>query len=134
MKFEEVLPALRTGKKVTSRLTRAINCKYMYYLSTKESFYTDTGFEVLLLPQHFMKIDDWEIFDEKKPRKVKLRYLTPEQYKKRDAKNCKCGSIECRDCLFRRVECDTCHENVWYLHKELYSNEFLNQELEIEEE
>ena len=132
MKFEEILPVLREGKKVTSRLTRAINCKYMYYLFSKESFYTDTGFEVLLLPQHFMKIDDWEIFDEKKPKKVKLRYLTPEQCKKWEVKNC--GHIECRDCIFRSVECDIYSDDVWYLNKNLYSDEFLNQEVEIEED
>lgn len=134
MKFEAILPALREGKKITSKSLR--DCGYLYIYYTDKSIFADSG-EFVHLPDGVLDVqivegDDWEIFDEKKPRKVKLRYLTPEQYKKWDVKNC--GRTGCRDCLFRRVECDTCHENVWYLHKDLFSDKFLDQEIEIEED
>ena len=84
MKFEEVLPALREGKKVTSTLVEGINCKYMYYSPEDGQFYTDKGSQIYLFSDEFMTIDDWEIVKEiKKPKKVikvKLRDVTPEQY------------------------------------------------------
>lgn len=135
MKFEEVLSAFREGKKITSKQLRDYGYLYIYY--DNKSIFSDSG-EFVHLPDGLLDVqivegDDWEIFDETKPRKIKLRYLTPKQYKKWDAENCKCGRIECRNCLFSRVECDTYHENVWYLHKDLFSDKFLDQEVEVED-
>ena len=102
MKFEEVLPALRAGKKVTSTLVDGINCKYMYYSPEDGKFYTDKGSQMYLFSDEFMKIDDWEIFKEKK--KVKLRDLTEEQYRKWQDKNCE--KYDCSKCPFRCVDCN----------------------------
>ena len=131
MKFEEILPALRAGKKVTSY---SINCDYIYYSSENGELYTDEGHTMVLLPEHFIKLDDWEIVKEKK--KVKLRDLTKEQYEEWVEQNCiwMCDD-GCRGCPFKRVKCDNRRmvDDVWYLNKNLYSDKFLNREIEIEE-
>ena len=134
MKFEEILPALRAGKKVTSSLVHAFNCDYMYYSSENGELYTDKGFTMVLLPEHFIKLDDWEIVKEKK--KVKLRDLTKTQYEEWVEQNCiwMCDD-GCRGCPFRKVKCDSRYmvDDVRYLNKNLYSDKFLNKEIEIEE-
>ena len=127
MKFEEVIPALREGKKVTSTLVDGVNCKYMYYSPEDGKFYTDKGSQMYLFSDEFMKIDDWEIIKETK--KVKLRDLTEEQYRKWQHKNC--GKYDCLKCPFR---CIDCNKPFWMSCKEMYSDKFLDQEVEIEEE
>ena len=134
MKFEEILPALREGKKVTSSLVDGINCKYMYYSPEDAEFYTEKGSHVYLFSNEFMTVDDWEIIKEKK--KVKLRDLTEEQCNKWIKNNCPKYDDYCHGCPFQKVKCHN-HEGVkdaWYLNKDLYSDKFLDQEIEIEEE
>lgn len=126
MKFEEILSALRAGKKVTSTLVDGANCKYMYYSPEDGKFYTDKGSQIYLFSDEFMKIDDWEIVEEKK--KVKLKDLTPEQFGKWRIYNCK--KYDCLDCPFRCVDCN---KTFWLSCKDMYSDKFLDQEVEIEE-
>lgn len=38
----------------------------------------------------------------------------------------------CTDCIFYNVMCNTKSDQCWVKHKNLYSNEFLDQELEID--
>ena len=128
MKFEEVLPALREGKKIRRNFWREDTYFYKNHLGTiifkngsEDTYYYDLSC--------LLNSNDWEIVKESK--KVKLRDLTMEQYKKWVAENC--GLTECRDCLFRKVECDTYSEDVWHLNKDLYSDKFLDQEVEIYE-
>lgn len=64
-------------------------------------------------------------------KKVSLRDLTLEQYKEIINNNCK--GTRCNNCIFRNVICYVTGENCWVNHKELYSDKFLDQELEIEE-
>ena len=134
MKFEEVLPVLREGKKVTSTLVDGVNCKYMYYSPEDGEFYTEKGHKMYLFPNEFMTIDDWEIVEEKK--KVKLRDLTREQYK--TFIDNRCGNqivgIGCVDCPFYHISCLYGKDNkCWIDNKDLYSDKFLDQEIEIEE-
>ena len=127
MKFEEVLPALREGKKVTSTLINGINCEYMYYSPEDGEFYTEKGSRVYLFSNEFMTINDWEIVEE--PKKIKLRDLTEKEFQ--NWKNEKCEA-DCEHCIFENVGCAEWKNNCWVRNKNLYSNKFLNQEIEIE--
>jgi len=62
--------------------------------------------------------------------KFKLRDMTIEDMKVFDEKVC--GNIHCSECIFSKVICN--NDNCWVRHKELYSDEFLNQEIEIKDE
>lgn len=73
--------------------------------------------------------DDWEIVKEKK--KVKLRDLTEKQYREYEKD---CEKRICAKCPFHDVECDLKYDNCWFKHKDLFSDKFLDQEIEIEEE
>ena len=73
---------------------------------------------------------DWEIVRESK--KVKLRDLTEEQYNKWIKNNCSKYDDSCYGCPFQKVKCFI--NDAWYLNKDLYSDKFLDQEIEIEEE
>lgn len=66
----------------------------------------------------------------KLPRKKKLRDLTPEEYKKWYDKNCGACGGSCCDCLFNCTAC-LCGKYCWVNHKDLYSDKFLDQEVEI---
>ena len=65
-------------------------------------------------------------------RKKKLRDLTLEEYKQWAKKNCKI-SKECCECPFYAVQCQWHKVVCWANHKELYSDKFLDQEIEVEE-
>lgn len=62
-------------------------------------------------------------------KKIKLRDLTEEQYWKYNKKGC---YTTCDKCMFRLVNCTNRDENCWIYHKDLYSDKFLDQEIEIE--
>ena len=66
----------------------------------------------------------------KEPKKKKLRDLTPEEWSK--WKNEKCPHIDCKECIFSNVMCSKIKE-CWIKHKYLYSDKFLDQEIEVEE-
>lgn len=66
----------------------------------------------------------------KEPKKKRLRDITPEEWDKWLNKNCG----DCSECIFRKVMCaDSCYKDSWIHHKDVYSDEFLNQEIEVEE-
>ena len=144
MKFEEVLPALRKGKKIRRKCM-----PYGYYIRLEgkviKGFLPDSigikythehllSMQMALLTEAMrfgLLADDWEIVKEKK--KVKLRDLTPEQFEKWRMNNC-CAN--CKDyvfdkviCIDRGIKCNDC----WIKNKDLYSDKFLDQEIEIEE-
>lgn len=58
--------------------------------------------------------------------KKKIRDLTSEEYGKWELKNC--IGIDCRDCPFKYVNCEC---EMWVNHKDMYSNKFLDQEVDI---
>lgn len=70
--------------------------------------------------------------------KKKLKDLTPEEYKNWRTKYC-IGDISsgshstCDDCPLTSVICNGIDKKIWVNNKDLYSDKFLNQEIEIEE-
>ena len=134
MKLEEVLPALRTGKKIR----RNSWCKDTYiYINSYGKFETQSGrhFEIILDGLYDLEHNNREIAKETK--KVKLRDMCGVQFEEWAKKNCtKLAEDYCDNCPFQKVQCynDDRVNNIWYLNKGLYSDEFLNQEIEIEED
>lgn len=59
--------------------------------------------------------------------KIKLRDMTIEDMKVFDEKVC--SETRCSECIFSKVSCN--NDNCWVRHKELYSDEFLNQEIDL---
>lgn len=127
MRFEEVLPALREGKKITNSIIKNRGFEYLYYFN-KTIFCGGGGGYWTLTDREIVDRDDWEIV--KEPKKVKLRDLTEEQFERYcDATR---GRI-CSECVFRYVNCEICTSGCWIKHKDLYSDKFLDQEVEIDE-
>lgn len=62
--------------------------------------------------------------------KKKLRDLTEEEFYDWGMKNCL--HISCDICPFKMVECNLYNKNSWFNNKDLYSDKFLNQEVEID--
>lgn len=59
----------------------------------------------------------------------KLRDVTPEEFNEW-CKGCKAG--KCLKCLFRYIICDMYKDTNWSYHKDLYSDKFLDQTIEVE--
>lgn len=132
MKFEEVLPALKEGKKIGRK-----KWNKGYYYETTYKY----GNNVIVDNYGKAKEDwedilatDWEIVEKKK--KVKLRDLTWEQYIKWVDNNCLEYNNYCDTCPFQKVKCekDGGQNSLWINNKDLYSDKFLDQEIEIEED
>lgn len=125
MKFEEALPALREGKEirrkswVDKRRYSFEGGKFIYYSNEPEIYFKQFMEEDILLA------DDWEIV-----KRVKLRDLTEEQLERYCDNN---YGRKCEKCIFRNVNCAACTSGCWIKHKDLYSDKFLDQEIEIEE-
>lgn len=66
-------------------------------------------------------------------KKIKLRDLTEEQYRK-FRRSGYCDTTRCSNCVFRNVNCPSVDNVCWIHHKDLYSDKFLDQEIEIEVE
>lgn len=67
----------------------------------------------------------------KEPKKKKLMDLTAEEYEKWREKNCTITFKSCTKCPFKSVVCFPAANNLWLNHKEIYSDKFLNQEIEV---
>ena len=125
MKFEEVLPALREGKQIKHNDSYDTFTMDLNWITDKRGnkFYgTIWNVEMRVLID-----DNWEIVEEKK--KVKLRDLTEEQYKKWFKENC--IYMNCKTCPFCRAVCSL-GNFCWVRNKDLYTDKFLDQEIEIE--
>lgn len=61
--------------------------------------------------------------------KKKLRDLTKEEYREYLDTHCEWG--KCSGCIFQNVTCGYDNKRGWFENKDLYTNEFLNQEIEI---
>ena len=134
MKFEKILLALREGKKIRRKDIIWQNYYGFLFISeTENKIFSDNADNCdYKITKEDLNANDWEIVEEKK--KVKLRDLTADQYRKWKNKNC--TKYDCsKDCPFQKVKCYcSCKINdVWYLNKDLYSDKFLNQEIEVEE-
>lgn len=136
MRFEEVLLALREGKKIRRNNPSWLNSMHYIFLGRDiygapkiRLKYLEGGPETYIICSSDLKADDWEIVKETK--KVKLRDLTPEQMQK--WKDTNCISNKCNDCVFKKGNC------VYLAYclikdKSIFSDKFLDQEIEIEEE
>ena len=63
---------------------------------------------------------------------IKLRDLTPEQWDNWVDNNCNL-KVDCENCPIYRANCDSSEdENCWINNKDIYSDKFLDQEIEIE--
>ena len=62
--------------------------------------------------------------------KKKIRDLTLEEYKK----FCIKYNDVCEKCPFRLVVCCITSNNLWINHKDIYSDKFLDQEIEVLED
>ena len=127
MKFEEVLPALREGKKITCSIIKNSGCHYIYYFDG--TIFCDSGGGCLYLTDKaIIEIDDWEIVEE--PKKVKLRDLTQEQLGKWKERNCE--GNKCKDCVFNQNKVNCIYvAYCWIKDKSVFSDKFLDQEVEI---
>lgn len=68
----------------------------------------------------------------KMKREIKLRELTKEQWDNWIENNCNL-KMDCKNCPIYNTYCDSSEdENCWINHKDIYSDKFLNQEVEIE--
>ena len=122
MKFEEVLPALREGKKIRRKSRK----REEYFFAKKDGSVLDEHGYNAMLYVYGLLADDWEIIKNKK--KVKLRDLTKEQYKTFLDKRCgnRMEWVNCFDCPFYRVSCLYDKDNkCWIDNKDLYSDKFL---------
>ena len=67
-----------------------------------------------------------------KENKKKLRDLSPEEWDKWRDKNCR--FTRCENCIFNSASClESESKYSWIHHKDLYSDKFLDQEIEVEE-
>lgn len=71
---------------------------------------------------------EWQIV--KLPKKKKLRDWTIDDLKKWTNVNCK---GVCDDCPFTNVHCNDNAKRFWMNHKDLFSDKFLDQEVEVPE-
>lgn len=77
-------------------------------------------YQIIKLPKESNKI------------KKKLRDLTPEEWDNWQVKNC--DHIDCNKCVFTNVVCyRSLEKNSWINNKDIYSDKFLDQEIEVEE-
>ena len=81
--------------------------------------------ELLVYPEHIVKL-------QKLPKKKKLRNFTPEDYKRWRCTNCSRAILSCEECIFDCVNCDNNSKKCWVNNKDLYSDKFLDQEIEVE--
>lgn len=126
MKFEEALPALREGKKI--RLKEWKEIEYIYKPENENDIRAE-DYKAVNLSWGNLFSDDWEIVEE--PKKVKLRDMTEKEFQNWKSEKCE---ADCEHCIFENVEC-TCIEwknSCWVSNKNLYSDKFLDQEIEIE--
>ena len=134
MKFEEVLPALREGKKIRRKdIVWRNYYGFLFISETENKIFSDNvdNYDYKIIKEDLLA-EDWEIVKEKK--KVKLRDIGSETLVKNIAKWF-CAKYSCAGCplYFVRINKNvTCND--WAKYKDLYSDKFLNQEIEIEEE
>lgn len=132
MRFEEVLPALREGKKVRRKSWNKRN----YIVVKKDNLIVDENDYAIPFCIDDFSADDWEIVEEKK--KVKLRDLTEEEFKKWFKNDC-CRKNEdekksdCFGCIYHNVVCNLDLLMCWAEHKDMFDDRFLDQEVEIDE-
>ena len=128
MKFEEIVSALREGKKIRRKdIVWQNYYGFLFVIENKNKIFSNSaGNDDYKLTKEDLKDDNWEIVKETK--KIKIRDMTESQYLKFRKKYC--GYETCSTtCPFRYINCSM----GWWKHKDQYSDKFLDQEVEIEE-
>ena len=97
------------------------------HIDTRLRVLTDTS-NIVAEALRYLLTGEWQIV--KLPKKKKLRDWTMEDFKKWEDVNCK-GA--CDDCLFTNVHCNDNAKRFWINHKDLFSDKFLDQEVEVPE-
>ena len=128
MRFEEIIPVLKEGKKIKRKDWGKEEYITKHIFFVLEQIVTEKN-GVYALTVDDLCADDWEVY--KGTKKVSLRDLTEEQYSSRHKNHCNC---HCEDCRFKAVTCNYKSKHCWLNHKDLYSDKFLDQEVEIEDE
>ena len=89
------------------------------------SFNNSLIIDLIKKPERIIKLP-------KEPKKKKLRDLTKQEWNIWKRKNC--NDIDCNKCIFKNACCNRSYiGNSWVNNKDLYSDKFLNQEIEVEE-
>lgn len=128
MRFEEVLPALREGKKVRRKVWGWLQFirfepNDLFKLVDEEGHHVALSIDLFEI--------DWEVVTERK--KIKLRDISSEKLVKNISKRL-CTRFSCEDCplsFVKKSKNVSCNE--WARCKDLYSDKFLDQEIEVEE-
>lgn len=93
-------------------------------VSNKDNFNFYSWFiDILINPNKIIKLPK---------KKKKLRDLTKKEYEKWQENNCGKDN-PCYNCLFKNIPCHSFIDVCWINHKDLYSDKFLDQEVEVEE-
>lgn len=100
----------------------------IYYIDDNLEIYVRTPRMVLKCPKILIEIinNPKSIIKLPKKTKKKLRDWTEREYEMWVDNNC---NYRCSECPFNNVVCD--FKNCWVCHKELYSDVFLDQEVEL---
>ena len=100
----------------------------IYYIDEKLYIYRDNEF--LCSDKGLSNLINGSFKIIKIPKTKKLRNLTEKEWNKWKRKNCN----NCDKCIFRYISCYNSYENCsWLNNKNLYSDKFLDQEIEVEE-
>lgn len=129
------------ARKIFEMLGIKPNEKFKVERSTFEYCYIDENLEIHVSDFDdefssiiwFTKILNGEYKITKLPKKKKLRDLTEEEYKEWcDANKCyRCYGSNNSKCIFMNVPCNSRLGDCWIYNKDLYSDKFLDQEIEV---
>lgn len=97
------------------------------HIDTRLRVLTDTS-NIVAEALRYLLTGEWQIV--KLPKKKKLRDWTMDDFKKWEDVNCK---GVCDDCPFTNVHCNDNAKRFWMNHKDLFSDKFLDQEVEVPE-
>lgn len=97
-------------------------------IDTRLRVLTDTS-NIVAEALRYLLTGEWQIV-KLQPKKKKLRDWTMEDFKKWEDVNCK---GVCDDCPFTNVHCNDNAKRFWINNKDLYSDKFLDQEVEVPE-
>lgn len=97
-------------------------------IDTRLRVLTDTS-NIVAEALRYLLTGEWQIV-KLQPKKKKLRDWTMEDFKKWEDVNCK---GVCDDCPFTNVHCNDNAKRFWMNHKDLFSDKFLDQEVEVPE-
>ena len=98
------------------------------HIDTRLRVLTDTS-NIVAEALRYLLTGEWQIV-KLQPKKKKLRDWTMEDFKKWEDVNCK---GVCDDCPFTNVHCNDNAKRFWMNHKDLFSDKFLDQEVEVPE-